>query len=145
MPKHLTLYDFRDLDLMLTVAEHVNDDGFISTDDIATELGFDDDHRAVGSRMAWMRRYGVFDYDESRKLWRLTRGGERVLEARQLGATQELAAVPDGALVDVMAHVTSRYRHGDALTATLLRREFLFGTKPNSAAYRGDGRRRRRR
>jgi hypothetical protein len=142
---HLTLYDFRDLDLMLTVAEHVNEDGEISTHDLAGELGMDSDVQAVAVRMSWMRRYGVFSFDENRRMWRLTRGGQRVLEAKQQAAsTPALEAVPDAALVDVMAHVTSRYRHGDPLTATLLRREFLFGTKPGSAAYRKNGGRRRR-
>jgi hypothetical protein len=144
MARHLRLVDFRDLDLMLTVAEHVNAEGFISTDDLATELGFDDDHQAVGARMGWMRRYGVFERHEG-GLWRLTRAGERVLLARkQAAALESVADVPDGALVDVMAHVTSRYRRGDPLMATLLRREFEFGTRPGSVAYQQSRRRRRR-
>ena len=143
MAKHLTLYDFRDIDLMLAAQETAGEDGQLSTEDLADKLGMSDDMRAVGSRMAWMRRYGVFSFDEQRKLWRLTRGGERVIEAKQQAAIEDdLKEVPDAAMVNVMAHVTARYRRGDPLMATLLRREFLFGTTPNSAAY--NGRRRRR-
>jgi hypothetical protein len=94
--------------------------------------------------MGWMRRYGVFERHEG-GLWRLTRAGERVLLARkQAAALESVADVPDGALVDVMAHVTSRYRRGDPLMATLLRREFEFGTRPGSVAYQQSRRRRRR-
>jgi hypothetical protein len=32
-------------------------------------------------------------------------------------------------MVEVMSHVTSRYRLGDPVIASLLRREFLFGTQ----------------
>jgi len=142
---HLTLYDYRDLDLMLAANEIANEDGYFSTEDLAMRLGMEDDLRAVAMRLAWMRRYGVFTLDENRRLWRLTRAGERHIEAKQIAAASDsIEIVPDEALIDVMAHVTSRYRHGDAVTATLLRREFQFGTSPQSAAFR-DGRPRRRR
>jgi hypothetical protein len=141
---HLTLYDFRDLDLMQMVADQANDQGQISTYDLAAALGMDEDTHAVAMRLAWMRKYGVFGFDETARLWSLTRGGQRVIEANQQAAsTPALEAVPDAALVDVMAHVTSRYRHGDSLTATLLRREFAFGTRPGSVAYQRNGKRRR--
>lgn len=139
MTRHLTLYDFRDLDLMLAFAEAANDEGKLSTEDLGSTLGFDEDLKSVGSRMSWMRRYGVFDFDEKARLWRMTSGGERVLAARkQASHLRALEKVPDEALIDAMAHVTSRYMHGDALTATLLRREFQFGTQPGS---RRNGRR----
>ena len=145
MARHLTLYDFRDIDLMLAAEDAADELGQVSTENLADALGMDDDRKAVGSRMAWMRRYGVFEFDEQRKLWRLTRGGQRVIEAKRVAAAGDaLDDVPDEAMVDVMAHVTQRYRRGDPVMATLLRREFLFGTKPQSAAYRQNGKRRRR-
>jgi hypothetical protein len=105
-----------------------------------------DDVQAVAIRSAWMRRYGFFDFDEARKLWRLSDAGERIVESDTRASTIErLAKVPDEQLVDVMAHVTSRYRHGDMVTATLLRREFAYGTSPRSAVYNGSRRRGRRR
>ena len=143
---HLTLYDYRDLDLMLAASEVVNDDGNLSTEDLAARLGMEDDMRAVAMRLAWMRRYGVFSRDDERKTWRLTRAGERHIEAKQIAAASEsIEVVPDEALIDVMAHVTSRYRHGDPVTAALLRREFQYGTEPRSIAYQQRRPRRRRR
>lgn len=143
---HLTLYDFRDLDLMLAASEVANEDGLFTTDDLASALKMDDDHRAVAMRLAWMRRFAVMDRDENVGAWRLTRAGERHIEAKQLAAASDaIEVVPDEALIDVISHVTSRFRHGDAVTATLLRREFQYGTEPHSVAYRQNGRRRRRR
>jgi hypothetical protein len=37
--------------------------------------------------------------------------------------------IPDESLVEVMAHVTSRFRLGDPVNAQLLRREFMFETQ----------------
>jgi hypothetical protein len=141
--RHLTLYDFRDVDLMHKVADEGGAQG-VTSKELAEALGMADDVQAVAIRSSWMRRFGFFDYDHERRLWRLSRGGERIVESDVKASTVDrLAEVPDEELVDVMAHVTSRYRHGDALTATLLRREFVYGTAPNSVAYRRNGRRRR--
>jgi len=136
----LSLYDFRDLDLLQLAAENLNDDLGFTTADIATALGFGEELRAVGSRLGWMRRYNAFGRREADDLWTFTRAGERILEAN-LTETPALAEVPDAALIKVMADVTSRYRHGDPLTATLLRREFFYGTRAGSAAYAGRRRR----
>lgn len=140
---HLTLYDFRDVDLMHKLAAEGGAGGLTSKE-LAEALGMPDDVQAVGMRSAWMRRYGFFDFDEERKLWTLSDGGERIIEAdTKASAIEKLDELPDEAMVDVMAHVTSRYRHGETLNATLLRREFAYGTAPHSAAY--NGRRRGRR
>jgi hypothetical protein len=86
--------------------------------------------RAMGRRLAWMKRYGFVQYDEREHRWALSAAGHRITAAHLKAAqVRALADVPDEAMVEVMAHVTSRYRHGDALMAHLLRREFLFGTQ----------------
>jgi hypothetical protein len=140
--RHLTLFDFRDVDLMHKLADEGGADG-VTSHELADALGMRDDVQAVAVRSAWMRRYGFFDYDAERKLWRLSDAGERIVESDTRASTIErLAKIPDEQLVDVMAHVTSRYRHGDMTTATLLRREFAYGTAPQSVAYNGRQRRR---
>lgn len=142
--RHLTLYDFRDLDLMHKVAAEGGAGG-VSSRELAEALGMGDDVQAVGMRSAWMKRYGFFDFDKENKLWRLSNAGERIVESDVRASTiSKLEQVPDEALVDVMAHVTSRYRHGDPLTATLLRREFSYGTSPRSSVYQRNRTRRRR-
>ena len=130
-PHHATLYDFRDLDLMLKVEAEADPEGWVEVAAMADALGFGDDTRPVSSRFSWMRRYGMLEYDEKTKMWRLTTGGQRVTHARLRAAhARTIEALPDEAMVEVMANVTTRYWRGDPLTAHMLRREFLYGTRP---------------
>jgi hypothetical protein len=128
MAGHATLYDFRDLDLMLKIEEESR----MTSHELAEAVGLGENGgaRAIGIRLAWMKRYGFVSYDEKEHSWALSRGGERVTAA-QLSAAKKRAldTIDDEAMVEVMAHVTSRYRLGDPLMAQLLRREFLFGTQ----------------
>lgn len=125
-----SLYDFRDLDLMLKLDADANDEGWIETEYLAGALGLDDGNRNVAMRLAWMRRYGMIERDEAKGLWRLSQGGRRVVEAKlRAAAKRDLETLPDEAMIEVMANVTHRYRFADAMTATMLRREFLFGTQ----------------
>jgi hypothetical protein len=131
MPSHATLYDFRDLDLMLKLEDEANEEGWIETEHMARALGFDDDRKPIGSRFSWMRRYGMLERDDERKMWRLTDAGRRVVTAKLRAATsREIEALEDEAFVDVMAKVGQRYRHGSPMIAHMLRREFLYGTAP---------------
>ena len=135
---HLRLYDFRDIDLMLKLDSLGDNEGWASTTELAESLGMGEDKQAVAIRCAWMRRYGIFDFDETTRMWRLSSGGQRVAAAKlRAAAANSIEKVPDEALVNVMAHVTSRYRLGDPMMATMLRREFLFGTSPRSRAWNG--------
>lgn len=125
-----SLYDFRDLDLMLKLADTANADGLTESTELAEAMGLGEDGRAIAIRCAWMKRYGMLGFNEEKKGWYLTRGGERVVAARlKAAAARTIDAIPDEQLVDVMAHVTTRYHRGDPMTAHLLRREFLFGTR----------------
>lgn len=127
-----TLYDFRDIDLMLRLAQEGGEEGWLESNYLAEAVGMrNGDTKAMARRLAWMRRYHMVEYHEQLKMWRLSPGGVRVTTAH-LKAAQErtIQAVPDEALVEVMSHVTSRYMLGDPLIAHMLRREFLYGTKP---------------
>lgn len=129
--KHASLYDFRDLDLMLTLAERADEDGWAPTHDLASSFGFGDELQALGIRLGWMRHYGIVERkpDTGGSLWRLTDGGERVVQAKLRAAqAKTIEAIPDESLIDVMANVTRRYQHGDPMIATMLRREFMYGT-----------------
>ena len=131
------IYDFRDTDVMAKLAEQGADGATAS--DLAAELGVrDEDGRSgMGPRLAWMKKFGMLSYDDKRHLWRLSDGGERVIEARsRAAATAVIESVPDESMVEVMAHVTARYRLGDPLMANLLRREFQYGTTPGSTAWK---------
>jgi len=122
--RHATLYDFRDLDLMLRIAQEA-----VQTDDLAKDLGFGKDIAPVGTRLGWMRRFGMVERDEQ-GWWDLTPGGVRVVQAKLKAAqASALSALPDESMIEAMAYITSRYHHGDPMLATMLRREFAYGTK----------------
>jgi hypothetical protein len=121
----VTLYDFRDLDLLLRLSEN----GGASTKQMAEALGIDD-ARAVGSRFAWMRRYGMVDLDEKHSSWSVSAAGKRVISAKlKAGDLAVFKKLPDEAMVEAMAQVTSRYVAGQPMLAHMMRREFMYGTK----------------
>jgi hypothetical protein len=127
---HATLYDFRDIDLMMRIADE--SERRIESTELAEAVGLGENGgaRALGRRLAWMKRYGFVTYNEKEHYWALSAAGERITAAHLKAAqTKSLEKVPDEAMVEVMSHVTSRYRHGDPIIANLLRREFLFGTQ----------------
>jgi hypothetical protein len=130
-PQHATLYDFRDVELMHKIVAEANGSKGVTSAELSEALGFDEgDRRPVGIRLAWMKRYGMVLYDDRDQTWRLTAGGGRVIAAQQLSREIEIVdRLPDESMVEVMAHVTSRYRHGQSMLAHLLRREFLYGTQ----------------
>jgi hypothetical protein len=132
--RHASLYDFRDLDLMLTLAERGDDEGWSTTHELASSFGFGDEVQALAGRLRWMHTFGMVEQPrnmrpQDERLWRLTSGGGRVVEAKLRAAeSRVIEAIPDESLIDVMANVTRRYQNGDPMIATMLRREFAFGT-----------------
>lgn len=125
-----SIYDFRDLDLMMTL--HAS--GGMTSRQLAEAMGIP--NAGIGTRASWMRRFGMLDFDEHSGVWTLSGGGLRVVEAkRRAAALRQVEDVPNEALVDVMSHVTARYRLGDAMLAAMLRREFAFGTSPRSTVW----------
>ena len=127
--RHATLYDFRDLDLLLKLEQEADSDGWVETAAAAESLGFDHG-LSVSSRFSWMRRYGMLEFDPKKRMWRLTPGAKRVTEARlRAGQSKTIEELPDELMVEVMSKVTQRYIHGTPMVASMLRREFLFGTK----------------
>ena len=134
-----SLYDFRDSDIMFKLAEEGDDEGWVQTRAMASALGVDEDDRinGVGIRLSWMRRYGFLDYDGQRKLWRLSQSGARITESKlRAAAAKTIDEVPDESLVEVMAHVTTRFRLGDPVMAQMLMREFRYGTDARSKVWR---------
>jgi hypothetical protein len=131
MPNHATLYDFRDLDLMLKLEDEADDEGWADTEHMARALGFEDNRLPISRRLSWMKHYGMVEYDQHGKRWRLSNSGLRVVKAKVRTATsRQIEALEDEAFVDVMAKVGQRFRHGSPMIAHMLRREFLYGTAP---------------
>ena len=120
-----SLYDFRDLDLLLKIW----DEEEITTEQLADAIGLAGHNTNVGVRLGWMKRFGMVKRN-AKGLWYVASGGGRVIEARGRAASEtELKDLPDEAMVETMASVVARYRFLDSTTATMLRREFLFGTQ----------------
>jgi hypothetical protein len=116
---------------MLKLKAEANGDGWADTETMAEALGFGEDRLPIAQRLTWMRRYGMIEFDDQRRMWRLSEGGERVTEARLRAAqSNAIERLDDEVMVEVMAKVTQRYIHGSPMLASLLRREFMFGTKP---------------
>ena len=134
-----SMFEFRDSDLMFKLAEEGDDEGWVETRALASALGVADDDKinGVGQRLSWMRRYGFLDFDQQRRLWRLSQSGQRITESKlRAAAAKTIDSVPDESLVEVMAHVTTRFRLGDPVVAQMLRREFRYGTDPRSKVWR---------
>lgn len=128
-----SIRDFRDLDLLLKLEAEANDEGWIETAYLAQAMGFNGDRPLPSTglpvRLSWMREYGMLDYDKERRMWRLTGGARRVIEARaQAASMRELEALPSESMVEVMANVIHRYQFADQMTAHMIRREFAYGT-----------------
>lgn len=123
---HATLYDFRDLDLLFKIGK----DRQWDTESLAHALGQPENARGVGSRLSWMRRFGMVERT-STGLWYPTPAAQRVTEARMRASqAKTMEDLPDELMVEVMSRVTQRYLHGTPMLASMLRREFAFGTKP---------------
>jgi hypothetical protein len=126
--------DFRDTDIMSKLDQL----GTISSVELASELGASKDEgaKAIGRRLGWMRRYGMVELDPEKRVWTISPGGTRVLESRRVAAAKKaIEKLPREELVEVMAHITSVYRLGDPMLAAMLRREFQYGTAPQSRAW----------
>ena len=128
-----SLYEFPDRDLLAKLEAEADNEGWVESRHLAEAVGLGENGgtHAMGQRLSWMRRFGMLEFDHERRMWRLTDGARRVNEAgRRAAYTSAIAAVPDEAMVEVMAAVTTRYMHGAPMMAHMLRREFQYGTKP---------------
>src|SRR5215510_16585756 len=107
--EHAGVTDFRDMDLMMKIADH----GGPSSLELAELAGLSN-AQAMAVRLSWMRRFGFVDFDDKEHNWTLSPSGIRIVKSRMKAAqTRTIEAIPDEAMVDVMAHVTARYMHTD--------------------------------
>jgi len=128
---HARVTDYRDTDIMFKLAEASNGRG-VSSQALAELFGYEpeDGSQPFGIRLAWMRNYGMVAYDDKEKLWKLSRGGERVVEARlRAPELRVVETMPDEKMIEVMALVTSRFQRGETMIGHMLRREFAYGTQ----------------
>lgn len=131
MPReHLTLYDYSDRELLLMMLDHADDDGWVSTHDLATALQVEGKYpaRPVGIRLGWMKRYGAVERAEDKPEWRLTRQG-LALAVGDL-STQErqiIEGLTSEQMLSLTRALTTRYRRVGVVAANLMRREWQYG------------------
>lgn len=88
----LTLADYSDRDILSSLVDVADDEGWACAQDVARQIGLDHPrpNQCVGSRLSWLRRYGALDTDriEGRVCWRLNSVGEAIYRGNKLSATQ---------------------------------------------------------
>lgn len=91
----LRLADFNDLDLLHLLDDVGNEEGWATAEDVAREIGLTHKHPAqcVGSRFAWLYRFGVMDQKQSKRgmLWRLNEIGYALIYPNEFSATLDKA------------------------------------------------------
>lgn len=129
-PTNLTLAEYSDRELLHIVRDVADADGRATPQDIAERVGVQHEHptRCVGSRLAWLRRYGAVTRDEEGR-WALTAMGERyALGALSDNERSTFDQMPAEHLVALMSAVTRRYRTVAPTGAHLIRREWINGS-----------------
>lgn len=129
----LALQDYTDRELLLMVLDNGDAEGWVTSETLADVLGIEHKHprQCVGSRMSWMRRYGVVErhpvYD--RHAWRLTSIGE-VLAKGKLSPAQErqLEHLRDDQMLLVTRWLGARQRSAQDSAGILMRREWRAST-----------------
>jgi hypothetical protein len=91
-PKSLTLADFSDRDLLHALDEAGDDDGWATAEEVARLIGVEHErpNQCVGSRFAWLYRFGVMErgtFEKGKTYWRLNPLGKAA--AKLLGEMTE--------------------------------------------------------
>lgn len=84
MPHSLTLYDFKDEDLLYILEEVGDKEGWATSREVALRIDINHKHpsQCVGSRFAWAFRFGILEKKKNKDgemIWRLNAIGESLL------------------------------------------------------------------
>lgn len=136
----LRLESFSDRELLLLLIDLRNEDGLVTTEEIADALQLDhpNPYQCIGIRMSWMKRYGVVDhrtvrtrFNPSMKVWYLTSKGEGIakgkLNAREERLFQHLHMFPEKGMNAAMA-LGDVYRSLSGVEAAMTRRAWRYAT-----------------
>ena len=89
----LTIWGISDTELLAIVDDLADENGWTSNLDVRLQLGEDPEavkHSGVGSRLAWMRRYGWLERNDDGR-HRLTAMGHAILDKPELSRAVEAA------------------------------------------------------
>jgi hypothetical protein len=125
----IKLTEFEDIEFLHKLQDVADDDGYATSAELAVELKIDNDcpARNVGSRMAWLKRYGVVEL-HPKKGWRLTKIGDALVNG-ELNSYQRksLSSMPEEQLLALTRQVSSRFQGAGDSAAQMMRRQFRYG------------------
>jgi hypothetical protein len=145
----MTIEEFSDREFLLILRDMAEADGWAGSHDIADHLNFSPNgsaHRSVACRLSWLHRYGVVEREHERdehgqlkwrkggepmytQRWRLTPKGEAVALGQVRKAAQSaLEGLTEEELLVATRIITSKQREASEVGATLVRREWRYGT-----------------
>lgn len=83
----LTLYDMRDRDLLYTLEEIADQEGYATAQDVAEKINLDHPNptQCVGSRFGWLKKYGMMEakIEEGETHWRMNTVGESLIRPKK--------------------------------------------------------------
>lgn len=81
--KGMTLYDMLDKDLLYTLEDVADQEGWATAREVAEAVNLDAKNRnqCVGGRFAWLKKFGIMEFkiEEGESKWRLNKMGESLL------------------------------------------------------------------
>ena len=130
----LKLYDLSDRELLHVVMDEQDAEGWTASTAIADRLGIT--HRypnqCVGTRMSWMKRYGVVEKHPTRHAWKVSRSGQTLMNGDLTASQKQTLDAMDSARVLMLTRwLTGRYRRSGESAGHLYRREWNYGTRRN--------------
>lgn len=131
MPTSLKLREFSDRDLLFIIDETADYDGWARAQYIAERIGLNTKYpeRNVSSRLAWMVRFGVIHRHPEQVAWQLTNLGEALRTGKISRRQQDsIDKMDDAQMLLLTRSITRRYEHASSDVATVLRREWTYGT-----------------
>jgi hypothetical protein len=130
MPPSLRLEEFSDRELLYALEEHADDDGTVSSRELAEGLGLTgmkNPHQNIAIRLSWLKRYGVVYRDQETGRWGLTPVGETLMHSNLRAAERRLleGLDPDKLLV-VMQQLGGAMINANSEAATMAAREWRY-------------------
>lgn len=125
-----TIRDFTDRELLHLLLDYTNGSGGLTTFELVERLHLSGENTLsqAGSRLGWLKRYGMVDRSEGR--WYVTADAEQMVRAR-LNAAKEraLATLTDREALTALTFLTPTYMGMSETRGHLLRREWAYWTE----------------
>ena len=125
----LSIWGISDTELLAIVDDLADENGWTFNLNVRIQMGEDPDavkHSGVGSRLAWMRRYGWLERNPDDGSHRLTAMGHAILDSPQLSKAIEtaLAKLNPAQRLALTRNIAEGGTHAPDEVRTALRREW---------------------